>query len=119
MNFWNTVKMAMRMPVQENNIKSGRTFVKNGQYGYGGPTDATSGDIRIGKDIQAETDRYIDNAVPSTAVQSIDYDPKAQNAEVTFVGGKKSYSYPMTKEEFKSFMNADSKGRWINNARTY
>ena len=47
------------------------------------------------------------------------WNPKAQNAEVTFVGGKKSYSYPMTREEFKSFMNADSKGRWINQARTY
>ena len=119
LGFWNNIKATMRQPVKLDNIHSGRTFVKNGIYGYGGPTEETSGDIRIGNDVQAKSDKYIEDAVPSTAIQSIEWDPKTENAKVQFRGGNKNYDYPMTREELDSFLTADSKGRWINQARTY
>lgn len=57
--------------------------------------------------------------VESTAIESISYDPESENAEVQFVNGRHSYDYPMTPEEYKSFLTAPSKGQWINHARTY
>ena len=56
----------------------------------------------------------------STAIKSIEFDPASENAKITFTSSDKKYDYPMTTEEFKSFMNSDSKGRWVNKeARKY
>lgn len=59
--------------------------------------------------------------MPSTAVQEVRYVPNSQDpAEgvcwVRFVGGKgKWYRYEhMSPQQFKSFMNASSKGRYLN-----
>ena len=56
----------------------------------------------------------------STAIKSIEFDPDSENAKITFISSDKKYDYPMTPEEFRSFMAADSKGRWVNKeARKY
>ena len=56
----------------------------------------------------------------STAIKNIEFDPASENAKITFTSSDKQYDYPMTTEEFKSFMTADSKGRWVNKeARKY
>ena len=56
----------------------------------------------------------------STAIKNIEFDPASENAKITFTSSDKQYDYPMTPEEFKSFMNSDSKGRWVNKeARKY
>jgi len=56
----------------------------------------------------------------STAIKNIEFDPASENAKITFTSSDKQYDYPMTTEEFKSFMNSDSKGRWVNKeARKY
>lgn len=50
----------------------------------------------------------------SSAVQSIEYDPKKGNLDVTFVGGDKEYRYPeVPKEVAESFMRAPSKGQFV------
>ena len=56
----------------------------------------------------------------STAIKSIEFDPASENAKITFTSSDKKYDYPMTPEEFRSFLTADSKGRWVNKeARKY
>lgn len=56
----------------------------------------------------------------STAIKSIEFDPASENAKITFTSSDKQYDYPMTPEEFRSFMSSDSKGRWVNKeARKY
>ena len=56
----------------------------------------------------------------STAIKNIEFDPTTENAKITFTSSDKQYDYPMTPEEFRSFITADSKGRWINKeARKY
>ena len=56
----------------------------------------------------------------STAIKSIEFDPASENAKITFTSSDKQYDYPMTPEEFRSFLTADSKGRWVNKeARKY
>lgn len=56
----------------------------------------------------------------STAIKNIDFDPATENAKITFTSSDKQYDYPMTPEEFRSFLAADSKGRWVNKeARKY
>ena len=58
--------------------------------------------------------------ITSTAVKNIDFDPASENAKITFTSSDKQYDYPMTSEEFRSFLAADSKGRWVNKeARKY
>lgn len=72
----------------------------------------------IGKtDEESDTIKRVQ--VPSTAVKSVTYNPKRQNLEVNFVNGKHGYDYPATKEEFKKFLESDSKGRAVRNLRTY
>ena len=56
----------------------------------------------------------------STAIKSIEFDPTSEHAKITFTSSDKQYDYPMTPEEFRSFLTADSKGRWVNKeARKY
>ena len=44
---------------------------------------------------------------------------KKENLKVNFVNGKHPYDYPATKEEFKDFLESDSKGRAVRKLRTY
>lgn len=58
----------------------------------------------------------IEVEVPSTAVDEVKYDPKTKVCEVKFVSGNKWYKYEnMSEQQFQSFMNASSKGRYVNN----
>lgn len=58
----------------------------------------------------------VEAQIPSTAVDEVKYDPKTKVCEVKFVGGKKWYKYEnMSEQQFKTFMNASSKGRYVNN----
>lgn len=52
--------------------------------------------------------------IVSSAIQNVDYDPNSQVASVTFQGGNQSYDYKVSPDEMKEFINAPSKGQWIN-----
>lgn len=115
MNFWKNiqqnVKLAMNQPVTVDRLRSGRTFSKGNDGTY------MSGDIEVGKTANG---KYVNNAVNSTAIKSVEFDPKTENAKVVYQGGPKKYDFPMTKEEFKNMQNSPSKGRWFYyNARRY
>lgn len=51
--------------------------------------------------------------VASTAIKDIEYDPSSENAKIRYVGGDKQYDFPMTPDEYKAFLTAPSKGRWV------
>lgn len=53
--------------------------------------------------------------VDSSAVESIQYDPKKKNLDVKFVNGTKEYRYPnVPKEVYHAFESAPSKGAFVN-----
>ncbi len=56
----------------------------------------------------------------SSAIDKVEYHPERQEAEITYVGGDKAYTFPMDDREFNDFKNAPSKGQWVYyNARRY
>ena len=75
--------------------------------------------FEIGRTADEESDKVKHVSVPSTAVESVTYEPKKENLKVNFVNGKHAYDYPATKEEFKDFLESDSKGRAVRKLRTY
>lgn len=97
---------------KNNQLMSERTLYHNNGR-KGGNT------FQIGRTADEESNAVKHVQVPSTAVKSVTYNPKKENLEVNFVNGKHGYDYPATKEEFKAFMNSDSKGRAVRNLRTY
>ncbi len=52
--------------------------------------------------------------VVSSAIQNVDYDPNNEVASITFRGGDKPYDYKVSPDEMKEFLDADSKGKWVN-----
>lgn len=69
-----------------------------------------------------EYDGEVEVDIPSTAIQEVHYVPNSRDPSegvcwVRFVGGKgKWYRFEnMSPQQFKSFMNASSKGRYVNN----
>lgn len=52
--------------------------------------------------------------IPSTAIADVKYDPKTQVCHVRYVNGNKWYRFiNMSPKQFESFMNASSKGRYV------
>lgn len=96
------------------NPTSYRTFHNVGE-GSLSEDDISTG-LESGDDVK--TDRV--GEISSTAIKNIEFDPVSENAKITFTSSDKQYDYPMTTDEFRSFLNADSKGRWVNKeARKY
>lgn len=51
--------------------------------------------------------------VDSTAIRTIDYDPRGKRLRVTFVSGER-YAYAgVPAEVYRAFLEADSKGRFF------
>lgn len=72
----------------------------DGKKGSGLSLDEYSGDTEV--------------EIPSTAIADVKYDPKSKVCHVKYVGGDKWYRFVnMTPQQFKSFMNASSKGRYV------
>ena len=89
------------------NPTSQRTFHKeNGSF--------IDQQIDIGNTMDGSFDAELGEIV-SSAIQNVDYDPNSQVASVTFQGGNQSYDYKVSPDEMKEFINAPSKGQWINN----
>ena len=113
-NIKNNLKLALGMSAtyggkKNNQLMSYRTLRHYGKEGNV---------FDIGKS-NDETDTIKQVQVPSTCVKSVTYNPKKENLEVNFVNGKHPYDYPATKEEFKDFINSESKGRAVRELRTY
>lgn len=96
-------------------LMNSKRYYGKGSNGHFTDDDAISGSLNE-YDGEAEVD------VKSTAVQEVRYVPNSQNPRegvcwVRFVGGKgKWYRFEhMSPQQFKSFMNASSKGRYVNN----
>jgi len=52
--------------------------------------------------------------IPSTAIADVKYDPKTRVCHVRYRGGSKWYRFiNMSPQQFKAFMNASSKGRYV------
>lgn len=52
--------------------------------------------------------------IPSTAIADVKYDPKTRVCHVKYRGGNKWYRFiNMSPQQFKAFMNASSKGRYV------
>ena len=61
------------------------------------------------------SDKPTNESVVSSAIDTIQYDPKSKIAHVKFVNGNKNYAYPnVTKDAILKFLNASSKGRYWN-----
>lgn len=92
--------------VSISNPTSQRTLTK-GLSGY------TDGKVEIGNTTAEhdEDSRVVSRT--SSAIDSVDYDPKTNTASVVFKGGDKAYEYEVKPGEFNSFLNAPSKGQWI------
>lgn len=80
-----------------------RSFERNDVTG-----DYRTGFSQIGKGYPTEVE------VASSAVAEVKYDPNKNIASIRFVNGDKWYDYDVTPEEFQEFIDADSKGQWIN-----
>ena len=52
--------------------------------------------------------------IPSTAIADVKYDPRTRVCHVKYRGGNKWYRFiNMSPQQFKAFMNASSKGRYV------
>lgn len=88
------------------NPTSQRTFHKeNGSF--------IDQQIDIGNTMDGSFDAELGEVV-SSAIQNVDYDPNSQIASITFKGGDKPYDYKVSPDEMKEFLDADSKGKWVN-----
>lgn len=77
-------------------------------FSRGDDNTFVSGESEIGKGLPTEVE------VASSAIAEVKYNPQSQVASLRFVGGDKWYDYQVTPDEFKDFIDADSKGRWVN-----
>lgn len=82
-------------------------------YGKGSDGHYTDDDATVASLDEYDGDTMAE--IPSTAVKNVKYDPKTKICSVLFVGGDKWYDYQMSPQQFKSFMAASSKGRYVNN----
>ena len=130
MNFWESLVKNMRSKKGHFNgtedtaaiqkrIDSGKSFDISNPTSYRTYQNVGKGSLDP-NDIETGLTSGTAGAISSTAIKNIQFDPSTENAKVTFTSSNKQYDYPMTVDEFKSFMNSDSKGRWINKeARKY
>ena len=108
----------------ENKLKKGKEInvgLINSKRYYGKGSDGHFIDDDATVNSLDEYDGEAEADVKSTAVQEVRYVPNSQDPGegvcwVRFVGGKgKWYRYEhMSPQQFKSFMNASSKGRYLN-----
>lgn len=68
-----------------------------------------SGEILQGK--YGNADHY--EEVTSTAIADVKYDPSSHICKVKYTTGDTWYDFMMTPAEFEEFMNADSKGKYV------
>lgn len=90
------------------NPSSTRTITKGLQN-----TQTEIGDVTSGYNNKTTYKR------PSTAIEKVDYNPKEEIATVTFKNGNKGYDYKVNPDEMKEFLDAPSKGQWVNNIWKY
>ena len=68
-------------------------------------------DLRTGK---KDADDFKETAVSSTAVRSIDYNPKNGNLDIQYTSGNKKYRYPnVPPEVVTEFLDSPSKGKYL------
>ena len=62
----------------------------------------------------ADTDNFSKTNISSTAVQSVDYNPKTKDLDIQYVGGEKKYRFPdVPKEVVAEFLESPSKGKYL------
>lgn len=49
----------------------------------------------------------------SSAIDKVEFHPERNEAEITYTGGGKSYTFPMTQKEFDRMKWSGSKGQWV------
>lgn len=68
-------------------------------------------DLASGK---KDADDFKETAVSSTAVRSIDYNPKNGNLDIQYTSGSKKYRYPnVPPEVVTEFLDSPSKGKYL------
>ena len=80
-------------------------------YSKGSNGHYTDDDAKMSID---EYDGEQEVEIPSTAIADVKYDPKTKVCYVKYVKGNKWYKFiNMSPQQFKTFMNASSKGRYV------
>ena len=103
----------------ENKLKKGKEInvgLMNSKRYYGkGSNGHFTDDDAISNSLD-ELDGEVEVDIPSTAIAEVKYDPETRVCNVRYVNGDKWYRFEgMSPLQFKSFMNAGSKGRYVNN----
>ena len=108
---WKNMK-DLSQKVQEKLDKGKEFSLKNPtslrSFSRGDDDTYITGASAIGKGLPTEVE------VSSSAIKEVKYNPDTQITSVMFVGGDKFYEFQQTPDEFKEFMAADSKGRYVN-----
>lgn len=112
------MKIAKRL-AQDKKVRIGTLYsernYKEGEKPAGDPREWTDDNIGRGETENTET---IDVPIRSTAIDSVEYDPKEKDIYVKYRKGKKRYHFVnMSPQQFKSYMNAGSKGRYTQDMR--
>ncbi|MCQ2247712.1 MAG: KTSC domain-containing protein [Treponema sp.] len=90
-------------------LMNSKRYFGKGSNGLFIDDDAVSGSLD-------EYEGEVSASIPSTAIKQVNYDPKTGVCNVLYVGGNKWYRFEnMSPQQFKSFMDASSKGRYVNN----
>ena len=103
----------------ENKLKKGKEInvgLMNSKRYYGkGSNGHFIDDDAISNSLD-ELEGEVEVDIPSTAIAEVKYDPETRVCNVRYVNGDKWYRFEgMSPQQFKSFMNASSKGRYVNN----
>lgn len=62
----------------------------------------------------ADTDNFTKTNISSTAVQTVEYNPKTKDLDIQYVGGKKKYRFPdVPKQVVTEFLESPSKGKYL------
>ncbi len=86
-----------------NDVKSSR-YQQKGSDNYYGPTDTS-----------LPYENMKEQSVSSSAVDKVSYNPKTNDLTIKFRNNNKNYVYPdVPQEVFTEFMDAPSKGRYVN-----
>lgn len=107
-------RLAQDKKVRIGSLYSDRNY-QAGEKPQGDPREWTGEHIGRGDTENTDT---IDLPIRSTAIDSVEYNPKEKDVYVKYRNGKKRYHFVnMSPDQFKSYMNAGSKGRYTQDMR--
>ena len=68
---------------------------------------------KLSERMKNKSNEPVEVQLPSTAIESARFDEDAGKIFITYVGGDKEYVFKGNKKDWLNFMNAGSKGRYV------